>query len=193
MQTERRSGGTIESTGRKLVGYALTYDTPYDVNGGPDLGGFVEVITRGAARRAVLERHDVRLLVDHKGSPLARTKSGTLVLRSDDHGLRVEATLDPSSPDAQTVIAALRRGDLDSMSVGFRVPTGGDKWSGSTRTINDLDLLDVSVVTYPANAATSVALRSETPTRTSTRPTRPPTSPQRLRAARYSTARGPRR
>lgn len=192
MPTERRSGGTIEASGRKLVGYALTYEQPYDVNGGPDRGGFVEVIARGAARRAVTERHDVRLLVDHKGSPLARTKSGTLVLRSDDHGLRVEATLDPSSPDAQSLLAALRRGDLDAMSFGFRVPPGGDKWSGSVRRIADLDVVDVSVVTYPANPATSVALRSSATSRTTSRPARrTPTPPQRLRALRYST-RGPR-
>lgn len=190
MPAERRSGGELTATGRRLSGYALLYGVPYPVAGGPSKGGFTEVIGPDAASRAVREGHDVRLLVNHAGTPLARTRSGTLTLTSDSKGLRVDAVLDDSSPDAASVIAALRRGDMDQMSFAFRVPPGGDRWSadGSTRTVDDMDLMDVSVVTYPANAATVVGVRSETPpTPTRTGTTRPPTSPQRLRAYRYST------
>jgi hypothetical protein len=54
----------------------------------------------GAGRQARVRPHaamqpDVRLLIDHEGQPLARTKSGTLTLSTDDHGLHVHAPLDP--------------------------------------------------------------------------------------------------
>lgn len=182
-KTEHRSGGTLQATGRRLSGYALVYGTTYSVG-----GSFDERIAPGAADRAIREGHDVRLLVNHAGTPLARTKSGTLRLTSDAHGLRVEADLDEDSPDARSVIAALRRGDLDQMSFGFRVPQGGDTWNGNVRTITDFDLLDVSVVAFPANAATTASVRSTTPARATSRPARrAPTPPQRLRALRYST------
>ena len=182
-KVEHRSGGTLQATGKRLTGYALVYGTTYSVG-----GAFDERIAPGAADRAIREAHDVRLLVNHTGVPLARTKSGTLRLRSDAHGLRVEADLDDSSPDAQSTIAALRRGDIDAMSFGFKVPQGGDRWDGNVRTITDFDLLDVSVVAFPANAATTASVRSTTPARATSRPARrAPTPPQRLRALRYST------
>jgi hypothetical protein len=108
----------------------------------------------------------VRLLVDHEGQPLARTKSGTLQLSTDGKGLAVRATLDPSDPDVQRLLPKMRRGDLDQMSFAFRVPTDGDAWDYSgdmpSRTIRGENLSggDVSVVTYPANENASVQVRS---------------------------------
>jgi len=143
-----------------LEGYATVYDYRYDIGGGPDAGGFTEVIAKGAAAKSAKEA-DVRLLVDHDGVPLARTKSGTLELMSDDIGLKVRATLDPSNPAAQEVRSAMERGDLDQMSFAFRVVR--ESWSKdyTERTISEVKLFDVSVVTYPANPATVVKLRAD--------------------------------
>lgn len=143
-----------------LEGYATVYDYRYDIGGGPDAGGFTEVIAKGAAAKSAKEA-DVRLLVDHSGVPLARTRSGTLELMSDDIGLKVRATLDPSNPAAQQVRSAMERGDLDQMSFAFRVVR--ESWSKdyTERTISEVKLFDVSVVTYPANPATVVKLRAD--------------------------------
>lgn len=147
------------TTANRISGYAIVYGERYDVGGGPDAGGFAEVIAPGAASAALRRGDDVRLLVNHDGLALARTKSGTLTLSEDSHGLRVQATLDATNPTAQAVLSALRRGDVDQMSFAFRVPPGGQRWDSKRmlRTITDLQLHDVSVVTYPANPATSVA------------------------------------
>jgi HK97 family phage prohead protease len=121
---------------------------------------FVEYVRKGAFAKTLNDGADVRLLIDHEGVPLARTKSGTLMLEEDDRGLRVEATLDPMNPDAQRVLSAMRRGDLSQMSFAFR--TVKDSWN-SDRTIRELrevQLFDVSVVTYPAYEDTIVSLRS---------------------------------
>jgi len=55
---------------------------------------------------------------------------------------------------------SLERGDIDQMSFGFWVTADG--WAGNTHEVFgiDLDGGDVSVVTYPAFAATSAELRS---------------------------------
>lgn len=149
-----------------LEGYALVYEYRYDVAGGPEAGGFTEVIARGAAAKSAGEA-DVRLLVNHDGVPLARSKGGegTLRLESDDIGLKVRAELDPSNPTVQELRSAMARGDLDQMSFAFRIPKGENRqeWSSdySLRTIREVQLFDVSVVTYPANPATVAKLRND--------------------------------
>lgn len=149
-----------------LEGYALVYEFRYDVAGGPDAGGFTEVIARGAAAKSAGEA-DVRLLVNHDGMPLARSRrgEGTLTLASDDIGLKVRAELDPANPKVQELRSAMNRGDLDQMSFAFRIPKGEGRqeWSSdySLRTIREVQLFDVSVVTYPANPATVAKLRND--------------------------------
>ena len=152
-----------------LEGYALVYEYRYDIGGGPEAGGFTEVIARGAAAKSAGEA-DVRLLVNHDGVPLARSRGGegTLQLKSDDVGLKVRAELDPANPTVQELRSAMNRGDLDQMSFAFRIPKGENRqeWSSdySLRTIREVQLFDVSVVTYPANPATVAKLRNdETP------------------------------
>lgn len=141
-----------------LEGYAATFNQAYD------LGVFREQIDPAAFNRTLGTQPDVRLLVDHEGQPLARTKSGTMQLAADSSGLHARAVLDRSDPDVQRLEPKMRRGDLDQMSFAFRVPAGGDEWSPdwTLRTLRQVELNggDVSVVTYPANPATSVSLRS---------------------------------
>ena len=149
-----------------LEGYALVYEYRYDIAGGPEAGGFTEVIARGAAAKSAGEA-DVRLLVNHDGVPLARSKGGegTLTLSSDDVGLKVRAELDPANPTVQELRSAMSRGDLDQMSFAFKIPKGENRqeWSSdySLRTIREVQLFDVSVVTYPANPVTVAKLRSD--------------------------------
>ena len=147
-----------DGDGSTLVGYAAMFDSPSE-----DLGGFTERIAPGAFKRTLGMDADVRLLFDHEGLPLARSKSGTLSLEEDDLGLKVEAALDPNSPVARSVISAVQRGDIDQMSFAFR--TVSDSWSAdrSLRTLEEVQLFDVSVVTYPAYEATMAAIRSRQP------------------------------
>ena len=145
-----------DSSAPTLTGYASTFNEPYD------MGWYRETVAPEAFKRTLGRNPDVRLLINHDGLPLARTTSGTLELDSDSRGLMVRATLDPSDPDVQSLLPKLRRGDLNQMSFGFR--TIEDEWSQdmTSRTMRSLDLNDgdVSVVTYPANPATTVGLRA---------------------------------
>jgi len=143
-----------QGDGNRLMGYAAVFDSPSEPM------PFIEYVRRGAFTKTLNDGADVRLLVDHEGVPLARTKSGTLTLSEDDTGLMVEAELDPANPDAQRVLSAMSRGDLSQMSFAFR--TIKDSWSPdrSVRELREVQLFDVSVVTFPAYEETSAELRT---------------------------------
>lgn len=143
----------------QVHGYATVYDYPYDIAGGPDMGGFTETIARGATKRSIKNGADVRFLINHEGIPLARTKSGTMTLRSDDTGLLVDADLNLRSSEARDAVLAMERGDLDEMSFAFQVLD--QEWNSdyTDRTVREVRLFDVSLVTYPANPAASAYLR----------------------------------
>jgi HK97 family phage prohead protease len=147
--------------GAILEGYATVYDYAYSI-GDVDRGGFMETIVKGSAAKSAAEA-DVRLLINHEGIPLARTRSGTMTLESDDIGLRVTAQLDPQNPLSASLRSAMERGDMDQMSFAFRVLR--DEWNSdySERKIYELKLFDVSMVTYPANPATVAKVRSDDP------------------------------
>ena len=91
---------------------------------------------------------------------LGRTKSGTLQLAEDVHGLRFTLQM----PDTQTgrdLIALAERGDLGGCSFGFTVPKGGDHWSGDHRELRSVELHEVSIVqSWPAYEGTEIALRN---------------------------------
>lgn len=140
--------------GKTLTGYAAVFDSPSEPL------PWTEYVRRGAFTKTINDGADVRLLIDHEGIPLARTKSGTLTLEEDDYGLRIAAELDDANPDAARVISALRRGDLSQMSFAFQ--TVKDSWNSdrSTRELKEVRLHDVSVVTYPAYEETLAEVRT---------------------------------
>jgi HK97 family phage prohead protease len=138
-------------------GIASVTNTAYQVR--DQWGDYAETIAPGAFNRTLKQRDDVRLLINHEGVPLARTKSGTLKL-SAAPDLRAVAELDPANPKVQEIRSAMSRGDLDQMSIGFRVKD--QEWNAdyTERNIKELVLFDVSVVTYPASPTTTASLRS---------------------------------
>lgn len=152
----RESGGQLTFTG-----YASVFNSDYDVYGGPEMGGWTERVLPSAFRKTLKENPDVQLLINHGGMPLARTRSGTLQLSTDDTGLYTEASLDLRDPDVVSLRIKMDRGDMDQMSFAFR--TIRDSWS-EEETERDmvelsLDRGDVSIVNYGANPATSASLR----------------------------------
>lgn len=147
----------FQPEGKKIVGYAAKF-----MNRSQDLGGFIEQIDPQAFTRTLSEGADVRALIDHNPSLiLGRTVSGTLRLETDSTGLLVEIT-PPDTTYARDLMVSLERGDVTQMSFAF--VTKQDTWAkeGTTniRTLLDVDLHDVSAVTYPAYLDTEVGLRS---------------------------------
>ena len=123
---------------------------------------FKESIAPGAFRKTLTETPDVRLLINHEGLPLARSKNGTLTLTEDERGLYFEAEL-ADTTEARDIYKLVERGDVDQMSFAFRVIR--QKWSEdrSLRVLTEVSLADgdVSVVTYPAYPTTKVEAREQ--------------------------------
>ena len=151
VQLEKRSETRGPGT---LVGYAAVFEKDSH-----DLGGFTESIRPGAFSRSLREGADVRALRDHDPSKvLGRSGSGTLRLLEDKLGLRSEIDL-PDTELGRETAELVRRGDLDGMSFGFSAES--DSWSErdghSHRELSDLDIFDVSVVSFPAYPDAAVA------------------------------------
>jgi hypothetical protein len=133
-----------------LRGYAALFDSP----------AHGEVIRSGAFTKTLADGADVRMLVNHEGVPLARTRSGTLMLSTDERGLIFEVPeLDMENPTAREVVSAIKRGDLDQCSFAFSPVREAYDKDTRTRELLEVKLFDVSVVTYPWYDDTSVGLR----------------------------------
>ena len=144
-----------EGDGMTFVGYAAKFNSPSE-----DLGGFTETIESGAFRKSLRSRNDVKLLVNHDtGRVLASSRAGTMKLYEDEVGLRVEASL-PNTSDGRDMAELLKRGDLNKMSFGFSVQK--DSWNNemTERTLKSVRLFEVSIVAFPAYAATEAMVRS---------------------------------
>lgn len=145
-----------------ISGYAAVFDTETMI-GGKDWG-FREKIAKGAFTEA-LRISDVRALFNHEEDHvLGRLKAGTLRLAEDERGLKVEID-PPDTQDARDLITKMQRGDIDQMSFAFTMEGGVQTWDETgdmpLRTIEKVgQLMDVSVVTFPAYPETEAAARS---------------------------------
>ena len=142
--------------GRKIRGYAIRFHSLSQ-----DLGGFKELIAPEAVDRTLSEGLDVRALVDHdSGKVIGRTRSGTLRLRKDHQGLTFEVEPDEEISYARDIMRAVIRGDVSGMSFGFRALADDWDYEGKMpiRTVTDMKISEVSIVTFPAYQSTDVAV-----------------------------------
>ncbi|MGE7185582.1 phage major capsid protein [Peribacillus sp. NPDC006672] len=124
---------------------------------------FVEKITKGAFQRAINKAaHDIDFLAEHNSKLiLASTKNDSLKLLEDNEGLYMEATITPTSW-GKDYYELINSGIFKNMSFGFR--TVKDSWKSNgvglfERTIEELELFEVSVVKDPAYSQSSIAAR----------------------------------
>ena len=157
-QIEFRAGhGEGDPAPPVIVGHAAVFNALSE-----DLGGFREKIEPGAFAKTIGD--DIRALYNHDSNiVLGRTRAKTLMVGQDSKGLTVQIS-PPETSQATDVVELIRRGDLSQMSIGFQ--TLAHKWeedpdTGDTiRTLLELRLFDVSVVTFAAYPQTDVGLRS---------------------------------
>lgn len=158
VEMRAKANGT-GGTAFRFTGYATVYDYAFPMW---DFWGdeFDEKVAQGAGARTLANGCDVPFLVGHNdaGIPMARTKSGTMNLGEDSHGLWVDAPdLDGGVEQVRQLASAVDRGDMDEMSMAFMVLR--QDWSPDymQRTILEYDLHkgDVSVVVFGANDGTA--------------------------------------
>lgn len=140
---------------RRLRGYAIVFNARSQ-----NLGGFQEVIAPEAIDRTFKEALDVRALVNHDSAKvIGRLRAGTLQMQKDATGLRVTIEPDMDISYARDIASAVRRGDVSGMSFAFR--TIEDDWNYDDetmplRTVLDMRVSEVSIVTFPAYTQTDV-------------------------------------
>ena len=151
-----------EERGSYITGRPIVYDARTDI------GPWDEIIDRGALDNTDLK--DVRFLVNHNVDmiPLARSRNNntnsTMQMSVDDEGMEIRVDLDTeNNTDAKSLYSAVSRGDISGMSFMFSVDE--DRWEDvdtdhPTRHIISIRrVLEVSAVTFPAYAQTSIQTR----------------------------------
>lgn len=139
-----------------ISGYFAVFNSNYEI-----APGMSESIAPGAFSRTL--SGDVRALTNHDTTlVLGRTKAGTLLLREDARGLWGDVEINPNDSDAMNTYERVKRGDVDQCSFGFEIvheetdfrDDGSVHW-----TIDDVNLFEVSVCTFPAYEETDVQAR----------------------------------
>ena len=155
LQTRADNNETDEM---KIEGYFVVFNSETEL-----YDGMFEEISDKAFRD--IDLSDIRALADHDTAKvLGRTKSNTLKLSVDDKGLYGEITINKNDSEAVNLYERVKRGDIDQCSFGFNIldETMDTRADGSTKwTITEIELFEVSVVTFPAYADTAVEARSE--------------------------------
>lgn len=162
----RTAAGGVEKKMPTLHGHAALYNERTNI-----AGLFVEFIRPGAFRGALDGKDDVRALYNHdQNIVLGRTHTPgkTLRLGEDTRGLTHEIDL-PDTTAARDLAVSIGRGDVSQMSFQFAVRPKGDEWSQEktpdgvrywVRALVDVELFDVSPVTFPQYEKTDVVVRS---------------------------------
>ncbi len=139
----------------KASGYAAVFNSRTSIG-----DYFDEVINPGAFSKTIKENEDIRALFNHNwDNVLGRTKAGTLSLSEDEKGLKFELEL-PDTTIARDLAVSMERGDIDQCSFGFYVTS--ETWDydvePALRTINEVELYEISLVSIPAYDDTEAAL-----------------------------------
>jgi HK97 family phage prohead protease len=126
-ELERRLIGEVpglevkeSENGRTVIrGYAAVFESESQ-----DLGGFHEIVERGAFDEVMKSNPDVFGKYNHE-RVIGRTTSGTMRLMVDERGLRYE--IDPPR-SAADVVELIERGDVRGSSFAFRSNPKDESW-----------------------------------------------------------------
>ena len=149
----------------KVDGYASTFNEPYELW---TFDGYTvrEQIDPHAFDEC--DMSDVIMQYDHQGRVFARNSNGTLQIKTDEHGLYMEADLSGTEIGRQ-LFEEIKGGYTTKMSFGFTVDEDkreitenvADGTVDVLRTITKIrKLYDVSAVSLPANDGTEISARS---------------------------------
>ena len=120
-----------------------------------DLGN--DVVVNGAFTKSLARTgpKGVKLLYQHKSDmPIGVFEE----IEEDGKGLKVKGRLALGTQAGREAYELLKMGALDGLSIGFRVSPKGQEYDGKSkkRFIKEVDLMEISLVTFPMNPKASV-------------------------------------
>lgn len=126
-----------------FCGYASVF-------GGVD--SYKDTIAPGAYIKTLQDRaRPVQMRWNHHGPVIGKW----LTLREDEKGLYVEGELTPGHSQADDTYALMKHGAVTGLSIGYRVGKSAEK-SGGIRELQEIDLIEISVVEQPADLAAQI-------------------------------------
>ena len=160
----RRIDNTFEWNSRTIQGRAIVFESLSN-----DLGGFKEIIKKGAISQELVDSSDVFARTNHSDDYiLARCNhgKGSLQLELRDDGLYYSFEA-PNTEKGNELVEHIRRGEISQSSFAFMVANEPDaeRWTKidgvTVREIYKIAYLgDVAPVFTPAYSETSVSLRA---------------------------------
>ncbi len=136
--------GEIKSLGQQ--GYFAGYASMFDY-----VDNQMDVVIHGAFERTLVENksgQEIKLLWQHDvREPIGYFTS----IKEDNHGLYVEGYLQQEVQKGREAYALLKSGAVRGLSIGYKVKDYSVDHKSGIRIINDLDLYEISLVTFPAN------------------------------------------
>lgn len=140
--------------GTKIEGYASLFGTC-------DQGG--DVVSKGAYARSLkkleADNRAVKMLWQHDP---ARPIGIWDEVREDERGLYVKGRLLDSVEKGREAAALIEAGAIDGLSIGYRTVKASKNDKGQ-RLLNELELWEVSLVTFPMLPSARVAAKAEEP------------------------------
>jgi HK97 family phage prohead protease len=143
----------------KFSGYASTFngvDSYGDTILPSAYDSVIKSIANGSAQMP-------KMFINHKAWDLPIGK--WISLSKDENGLKAEGELTLGNPQSQAIKASLEHGTIDGLSIGFRLNPDDvemiDQEDQKIRLIKNIsELVEVSVVTFPADNEARVDLSS---------------------------------
>lgn len=143
-----------EANPRSFTGYGSVFDT---------VDSYGDTIVKGAFKPSLKEWKAKgklpKLLLQHGGGGWFSQNADDLVpigkwdeMREDDHGLFVRGHLfDVETDRTKAVHIAMKEGELDGLSIGFKTRKWKYDEETEVRTLTEIELWECSIVTFPAN------------------------------------------
>lgn len=123
----------------EFEGYASTFG---------NVDSMEDVIEPGAFKECISKKPRLKMLWQHNwSSPIG----SFMDMKEDSHGLFVKGRINLGTEKGREAYALLKAGDLDSMSIGYFVKGYDYNRETHIRTLKEIDLFEISLVSIPAN------------------------------------------
>ncbi len=137
-----------------ILGYASVYNVADQHN---------DLIIKGAFAEQQIDHQNVKLLWQHDCTkPIGLIQS----LAEDDYGLKIEGIINHNIETGREAIELVRQGAVDGLSVGFNIKLANYN-NLNQRIITKAQLVEVSIVTFPANYQAKITHITKTTTKQS--------------------------
>lgn len=105
----------------------------------------MDVVERGAFTKSLAERKP-KMLWQHDKTKIIGVWDE---VKEDERGLFVKGRVLKDVQQGKEAMALMKAGALDSMSIGYRTINAAQEGSGSVRKLLEVELFEISLVTFP--------------------------------------------